>query len=86
MASCQNDYISSLLHPIEVIDDPEKRAKLYFEKHMLTTMFQEMTENLANEKPQDPYKFMLNFVKDEMIKRRNSLSGKSAMSPTKHSS
>lgn len=52
----------------ETFKDPEKRARLYFEKHQLTGVFQDIAEKIARERPEDPRSFMLDLILVSMKK------------------
>ena len=53
----------------ELMDDPEYRAHVYFAKHQLTSLFQEITAKIAAEKPKNPRSYMIKMVEDVMEKR-----------------
>ena len=54
------------------IIDPEKRARLYFEKHQLLHVFQELVARVAAEKPNDPRQCMVSMVNQEILQRKES--------------
>ena len=69
--TASGDLSQTNLIQFENVEDPEERGQLYFEKHQLLHVFQELAAAIATEKPNDPREFMVNKI-NRLIYQRES--------------